>query len=106
VPPPPPLPGGAINGMVSEVPVDDYDREPVLIRRVQPKVGDGAVGTVSVEVVILPNGRVSRATVLDQKSPYAEAARAAALQCIFEPARRRNKPVAVVYVLDFKLATK
>jgi TonB family protein len=105
VAPPVPLTGNAVNASVTEVPVDDFDQEPQLIKRVQAKVPAGASGTVRVEVVVSSYGKVTRVRLLDP-TPYAAAVTEAAAQCEFRPARRRGKAVMVFYQLNFKLETK
>jgi tetratricopeptide (TPR) repeat protein/predicted Ser/Thr protein kinase len=74
--PPSPLPGGSINATVTEVPVEDYDIDPVLTKRVQPRVPVGASGRVRVEVTISSFGKVTRVRILDT-TPYADAVRQA-----------------------------
>ena len=103
--PPSPLASGGINATVSEIPVNDYDQDPVLLGRCDPKVPAGASGTVRAEVTILPNGHVSRVQLLDANSPYAALVMDAARQCVFQPARRRGRPVTVLHQLEFKLGT-
>ena len=103
--PPSPLPGGSINATVTEVPVEDYDIDPVVTKKVQPRVPVGASGRVRVEVTISSFGKVTRVRILDP-TPYADAVRQAAEQCEFRPAMRRGKKVAVQHQLAFELETK
>ena len=102
--PPAPLSGGSISASVTEVPVEDYDLDPVLTKKVQPKVPVGASGKVRVRVTISSFGKVTRVSILDQ-TPYADAVRQAAEQCEFRPAMRRGKKVAVQHTLEFALDT-
>jgi TonB family protein len=91
-------------GQSASIPVTDYDQNPVLITQVLPKVPVGASGVVRVEVTILNNGRVSRVRVID-RTEYDAAIVAAAQECVFQPARRRGKPVTVTTEIVFKLET-
>jgi TonB family protein len=101
--PGPPLPGGNL-ARYDEVPVADFDQDPVVIRGVLPKVGVGAAGKVRVEVTVLTNGRVSRVKLLD-RTDYEPAIVAALQEYVFQPARRRGKPVTVTVRLEFNLET-
>ena len=90
---------------MTEVPVDDFDQNPVLLKKVEPKYPEGASGEVRVQVTILSNGRVSRVRVLDS-TPYAALITEAAEQSVFQPAKRRGRPVTIVYVLIFQFNTR
>jgi TonB family protein len=101
--PGPPLTAAAL-GQSASIPVTDYDQNPVLITQVLPKVPVGASGVVRVEVTILNTGRVSRVRVINH-TEYDAAIVAAAQECVFQPARRRGKPVTVTTEIVFKLET-
>jgi TonB family protein len=100
-----PLPRHDVDGMVSEVPVDDFDKDPVIVGRVTPKVPVGASGRVRVRVTILPNGSVSRANVLDH-TPYDALVIDAASRCTFLAARRRGQAVPVEWTITYTLETR
>src|SRR5262249_20794205 len=97
---PPPTPASAI----SEEPVTDFDVQPQLRVIAKPKVPVGATGTVTVEVLVLTTGRVSRVRILTD-SPYADLITQAAMDCQFTPALRRGRRVAAWATIAFKLGT-
>ena len=99
------LVGNQLGDLLGEVPVDDFDQEPVPINEVQPKVPVGASGVVRVQVTVLTSGKVSRAKVLDP-TPFAAAIQDAASQCTFRPAKRRGKSVPVTWIIAYALETK
>jgi tetratricopeptide (TPR) repeat protein len=99
-----PLSAGGIDGIVSEVPVTDFDQAAAIVNIVKPKVPVGASGKINVEVTVLSNGRVSRVKVLTQ-TPYTALVSDAASQCTFRPARRRGKPVTTTVVIQYDLDT-
>ena len=92
-------------GLVSEVPVTDFDQRPVLIKKVEPVLPLGATGKVTVEVTVLTTGRVSRVKVLSP-TPYEAAIATAASQCVFQAGRRRGRPVTVIGTIDFTFDTR
>jgi periplasmic protein TonB len=91
--PPPPIPPDdpmEANGN------GDAITRPVLIRKIEPAYPPiarraGIRGDVVIEAVIGPDGRVSRATVVESVHPLLdEAAKEAVLQSEYEPGRRRG----------------
>ncbi len=95
-------PGNA--GTISDQPVTDFDRGPLLVNEVKAKVPVGASGMVRVQVTIASDGSVTRAVLIDD-TPYKTEILEAAELCRFRPARRRGRAVAVNWVLQFNLAT-
>ena len=88
-------------------------QSPVLAASVEPKYTSAAMlakiqGTVDVDVVIGPDGRVARARVarsLDAVNGLDEMALAAAKQWTFSPALEAGQPVPVLarITLNFRL---
>jgi TonB family protein len=94
---------GAV-GSINEDPVTDFDRAAVIVKRVRPLVPAGATGIVRVQVTVGSTGKVTRVTLLDE-TPYASLIVEAAEQCLFRPATRRGRSVAVNLTIHFDLAT-
>jgi protein TonB len=101
------VPGGVFNGVPGgvplgtgryPVPVRDYDRGPVPIRRVAPQYPAEAFrghveGEVVVEVLIDSKGHVVRAELLTSVPLLDDAALACAKQWLFSPAIKNGRPV-------------
>ena len=80
--------------------------KPVLIRKVEPKYPDLArkaqiEGKVVVTVTIGKDGKVENATILKSIPMLDEAAKVAAMQCTFKPAKQRDKFVKVRMNMPF-----
>lgn len=95
------LPGGVPGGepgAAGRGPVRDYDRAPRLLRRTQPVYPQEAFrrrieGTVLLELVIGATGIVEDVRVLRSVPGLDAAAVACVRQWLFEPGRRRGRPV-------------
>jgi protein TonB len=91
---------------------DEYvysDELPQLVRSVKPLYPDlareaGVEGTVKLQLLIGLDGRVRRVIVRPGGSVpmLDEAAKAAALQCVFTPALANNRPVMVWVTQDYR----
>ena len=100
------VPGGVIGGVIGgtgdvPVPVKDYDRPPRLIRQTKPVYPPDAFkrkveGTVLVEILIGPDGRILRARVVESVPSLDAAAVQAVRQWTFSPALKDGRPVATV----------
>ncbi len=86
-----------------------FDTPPTPIKTVAPEYPDmarqaGAEGTVLIEVTINENGRVIAARVIKSTtiSSLAEAARKAAMDWLFTPAKQRDVPVKARIAIPFE----
>jgi protein TonB len=86
-----------------------FDTPPTPIKTVAPEYPDlarqaGAEGTVLIEVTINENGRVIAARVIKSTtiSSLAEAARKAAMDWLFTPAKQRDVPVKAKIAIPFE----
>ena len=96
------VPGGVLGGVIGGTGqgiVSDYDRPPRLLRQTKPRYPQDAFvkrieGTVLVEFVIDPAGRVVAARVLQSVPPLDAAALEAVRDWVFAPALKHGVPVA------------
>lgn len=86
-----------------------FDSPPTAIKRVTPEYPElasaaGATGTVLVEIIVDKNGRVISARVIksDTIKSLEEAARKAAMDWLFNPAKQRDLPVKAKIVIPFE----
>lgn len=86
-----------------------FDSPPTAIKRVTPEYPElaaaaGATGTVLVEIIVDKNGRVISARVIksDTIKSLEEAARKAAMNWLFNPAKQRDLPVKAKIVIPFE----
>jgi protein TonB len=97
-------PGGTANGVPNGTGTEavfDFDAPPRLVRQTRPRYPSQAFvrkveGTVVVEILIDPSGRVSRARVI-QSVPLLDAAASDAVrEWLFQPAMKRGRPVPAI----------
>ncbi len=98
---PAPSPPSPAQGGPSGIPASDYDRPPKPIRMPKPIYPLAAFkarieGTVLLEVLIDPQGRVSRSHVVQSAPGLDEAALATVRQWLFQPAVKKGEPTAVL----------
>lgn len=94
--------GGVVGGVIGgtgDGPVQDYDREPRLIRQVKPQYPQEAFvkkieGTVQLEILIDKSGRVAGARVIKSIPLLDAAAVKTVRQWLFTPAIKDGRPVA------------
>jgi protein TonB len=86
-----------------------FDSPPTAIKRVMPEYPElaraaGAAGTVLVEITVDKTGRVIAARVIksDTIKSLEEAARKAAMDWLFNPAKQRDLPVPAKIVIPFE----
>jgi periplasmic protein TonB len=100
------IPGGVLGGVVGgtgDIPVlvKDYDRPPRLLTKTKPVYPPDAFkkkieGTVLVEILIGPDGRIRRARVLESVPALDAAALRAVTEWTFAPAVKDGRAVATV----------
>lgn len=96
--------GGVLGGTLGGTgtgPVADYDAPPKLVRQTRPQYPQEAFvkkieGTVVLEILIDPYGRVVRARVLQSVPQLDAAAIATVKQWLFQPAIKNGRPVATI----------
>ena len=86
-------------------------QKPVITKKVEPVYPDlarkaGIEGTVVVTVTIGKTGKVENAVIFKSIPMLDEAARTAAMKCIFKPAKQRDKFVKVKMNIPFKFKLK
>jgi len=86
-------------------------QKPVLIKKVEPVYPDlarkaGIEGTVVVTVTIGKTGKVEAAKIFKSVPMLDDAARTAAMKCVFKPAKQRDKFVKVKMNIPFKFKLK
>ncbi len=85
-----------------------YEKEPVIVKRIEPKYPDlalraGLEGTVYVKVWVDKEGKVRKVVLLKSDAPiFEDAAIAAAKQWVFTPAVMQKGPVSVWVSIPFK----
>jgi periplasmic protein TonB len=89
-----------------------YEKEPTVIKRVEPKYPDLALrasleGNVYVKVWVDKEGKVKQAVVVKSDAPiFEEAAKEAAKQWVFTPAVMQKGPVSVWVAIPFRFRLK
>ncbi len=103
--------GGAELKIEDEGPPPDfvpYEKEPTVIKRIEPKYPDlalraGLEGNVFVKVWVDKEGKVRKVVLLKSDAPiFEEAAIAAASQWVFTPAVMQKGPVSVWVSIPFR----
>jgi periplasmic protein TonB len=85
-----------------------YEKEPTVVKRVEPKYPDialraGLEGNVFVKVWVDKEGKVRKVVLLKSDAPiFEEAAKAAAEQWVFTPAVMQKGPVSVWVSIPFR----
>jgi protein TonB len=98
------VPNGVLGGVIGGEgtgPVTDYDEAPRLLRAPSPSYPQeafvkGINGVVEVEILIDETGHVKQARVKRSIPALDKAALDCVYQWVFQPAKRRGRPVAIV----------
>jgi protein TonB len=98
------VPNGVLGGVLGGTgngPVTDYDEAPRLLRAPSPSYPQDAFvkginGIVEVEILIDETGRVKQARVKRSIPALDKAALDCVYQWVFQPAKKRGRPVAIV----------